>query len=34
MYTVKDLCVRYSVTVHTVLGWIARGELRVANCER
>lgn len=34
MYTVKDLCVRYSVTVHTVLGWIARGELRALNVGR
>ena len=33
-YTVKDICVRYSVTVHTVLGWIRSGELRALNVGR
>jgi excisionase family DNA binding protein len=34
MYTVQDICARYFVSVHTVLGWIARGELRALNVGR
>ncbi|HZZ77892.1 MAG TPA: helix-turn-helix domain-containing protein [Gemmataceae bacterium] len=34
MYTVQDICSRYNVTVHTVLGWIRRGELRAINVGR
>lgn len=34
MYTVQDLCVRYSVTVHTVLSWIRSGELVAVNVGR
>jgi Helix-turn-helix domain len=34
MYTVQDIQRRYSVTVHTVLGWIRSGELRAVNVGR
>jgi excisionase family DNA binding protein len=34
MYTVQDIQRRYSVTVHTVLGWIRSGELRAINVGR
>jgi Helix-turn-helix domain len=34
MYTVKDLQRRYSVSVHTVLGWIRSGELHAINVGR
>ncbi len=33
-YGVKDLCERYSVGEHTVLGWIRRGELRAIDVSR
>jgi len=33
-YTVRDLCERYGVNEHTVLGWIAQGELRAINVGR
>lgn len=32
--SVRDLCERYGVTVHTVLGWIRSGELRAVNVGR
>ena len=32
--TVRDLCDRYGVTEHTVLGWIRSGELRAINVGR
>ena len=32
--TVKDLCERYGVNEHTVLGWIRSGELRAINVGR
>jgi excisionase family DNA binding protein len=32
--SVHDLCQRYGVGEHTVLGWIARGELRAINIGR
>jgi excisionase family DNA binding protein len=32
--TIRDLCERYSVSQHTVLGWINRGELRAINVGR
>ena len=34
MFTVQDLCERYGVTVHTVLGWIRSGELKAVNVGR
>jgi hypothetical protein len=34
MYTVQDLQTRYSVTEHTVLGWIRTGELRAFSVGR
>jgi hypothetical protein len=34
MYTVQDIQSRYSVTVHTVLGWIRSGELQAVNVGR
>jgi transposase len=34
MYTVRDLMNRFGVTQHTVLGWIARGELAALNVGR
>jgi len=34
MFTVKDLCARYGVAAHTVLNWIASGELRAINIGR
>jgi hypothetical protein len=33
-YGVKDLCERFAVGEHTVLGWIRRGELRAVNVSR
>jgi excisionase family DNA binding protein len=32
--SVHDLCERYSVSEHTVLAWINRGELRAINVGR
>ena len=32
--TIRDLCERYGVGEHTVLGWIRSGELRALNCGR
>jgi excisionase family DNA binding protein len=32
--TVKELCERYGVEEHTVLGWIKSGELRAINVGR
>ena len=32
--TVRDLCDRYGVGEHTILGWISSGELRAINCGR
>jgi excisionase family DNA binding protein len=32
--SVKDLCDRYGITEHTVLGWIRSGELRAVNVGR
>lgn len=34
MLSVRDLCKRYGVTEHTVLGWIRSGELRAVNVGR
>lgn len=33
-YGIKDICDRYSVGEHTVLGWIHRGELLAINVGR
>ena len=33
-FSVRDLRERYAVSEHTVLGWIARGELRAVNVGR
>ena len=33
-YSVQDVCKRYCVGVHTVLRWIANGELRAVNVGR
>jgi excisionase family DNA binding protein len=33
-FSVRDLCERYDVGAHTVLGWINRGELRAVNVGR
>jgi Helix-turn-helix domain len=33
-FTVRDLCERYSVNQHNVLGWIRSGELRAINVGR
>jgi len=33
-FSVRDLCERYGVGVHTVLTWINRGELRAVNVGR
>jgi excisionase family DNA binding protein len=33
-YDVKDLCERFGVGEHTVLGWIRRGELKAINVGR
>jgi Helix-turn-helix domain len=33
-YGVKDLCDRFNVGEHTVLGWIRRGELQAINVAR
>jgi excisionase family DNA binding protein len=32
--SVRDVCDRYGVGQHTVLGWIVRGELRAINVGR
>lgn len=32
--TVRDVCDRYGVTEHTVLGWIRSGELKAINVGR
>jgi len=32
--SVRDLCERYRVSAHTVLGWIRSGELRAVNVGR
>jgi excisionase family DNA binding protein len=32
--SVRDLCERYGVSEHTVLGWIRSGELRAVNVGR
>ena len=32
--TVRDVCERYGVTEHTVLGWIRAGELKAINVGR
>jgi excisionase family DNA binding protein len=32
--SVRDVCERYGVGEHTVLGWIASGELRAVNVGR
>jgi excisionase family DNA binding protein len=32
--SVRDLCERYGVSEHTVLGWIRSGELRAINVGR
>ena len=34
MYTVEDLCQRYSVTSHTVLQWIHSGQMVAVNVGR
>jgi excisionase family DNA binding protein len=34
MYTVETVAARYGVTEMTVLGWIARGELKAINVGR
>ena len=34
MLTVRDICKRYGVTVHTVLGWIRSGQLSAVNVGR
>jgi excisionase family DNA binding protein len=33
-FSVRDLCDRYGVSEHTVLGWIHSGELRAVNVGR
>lgn len=33
-FSVKDLCERFAIGEHTVLGWIKRGELRAINVSR
>jgi transposase len=33
-YGIKDLCERFCVGEHTVLGWIRRGELRAIDVSR
>lgn len=33
-FTVADVCRRYGVGEHTVLGWIGRGELKAVNVAR
>ena len=33
-YSVNDVCERYGVGEHTVLGWIKSGELRAVNVGR
>ena len=32
--SVQDVCERFGIGVHTVLGWIAAGELRAVNVGR
>jgi transposase len=31
MYTIRDLQIRFGVSVHTVLGWVNSGELKAIN---
>jgi len=31
MYTIRDLQIRFGVSVHTVLGWVNSGELKALN---
>jgi excisionase family DNA binding protein len=33
-FSVRDLCERYGVSQHTILGWICSGELRAVNVGR
>jgi excisionase family DNA binding protein len=33
-FSVQDICKRYSVGEHTVLNWVASGELRALNIAR
>jgi excisionase family DNA binding protein len=33
-YGIKELCKRFAVGEHTVLGWIRRGELKAINVSR
>jgi hypothetical protein len=33
-FTVRDISGRYAVSVHTVLAWIANGQLRAVNVSR
>jgi excisionase family DNA binding protein len=33
-FTVREICKRYSVAEHTVLGWIRSGELKALNVGR
>lgn len=33
-YGIKDLCERFAVGEHTVLGWIHRGEMRAIDVSR
>jgi transposase len=33
-YGIKDICERFAVGEHTVLGWIRRGELRAIDVSR
>jgi excisionase family DNA binding protein len=34
MFFIRDICERYGVSEHTVLGWIRAGELRAVNVGR
>jgi excisionase family DNA binding protein len=34
MLFIRDICERYGVTEHTVLGWIRSGQLRAVNVGR
>lgn len=33
-YSIKNICERYAVGEHTVLGWIKRGELKAIDVSR
>ena len=33
-FGVKDLCERFAIGEHTILGWIKRGELKAINVSR